>query len=495
MSSTITNYSANIDTTFPVPGVDNDTSGFRKNFSAIKNSLDIASSEINDIQNEQASINNQLASVYSPTTLSLTSLTADSAGINSLTVSDSAVISGIAHISNSSDSALVVDGGATFNKDVYITGTLHITSVSNVISYSTSSSIDSTPVGAITPSTGAFTNLTAQSLRVTNSTSSTSKTTGALTVAGGLGVNGNIYTNLVHSGYSLVAASTDSVSTTTGALRVTGGAGIIKNLNVGGKIYSSGMYINGYAVSTVTSDLSDLQYQISSAESSIVTLSTLVNNNIIQYNIHNTSVSTNALSIDYSAGQYQKFLIDTTGLDHTNIQVTNWPSTGSYASIMIELKITGTSTGPSIYKEVRSQCTTYGSTSTTVDITDSLSGGTTATNGVGIIKSGWSIYSDAGLTTKIATVVSVPSSTRITIDTGLTFALGTSYYFAPTTNFTNMFDFDIVAPGGNKIMANTSLTQGAITKSRITTLQTLVYDLYTYDNGATVFVRNISVYQ
>jgi len=50
MASTLTNYSTNIDTTFPVPGQDNDTQGFRDNFIAIKNSLETAAAEISDVQ-------------------------------------------------------------------------------------------------------------------------------------------------------------------------------------------------------------------------------------------------------------------------------------------------------------------------------------------------------------------------------------------------------------------------------------------------------------
>ena len=50
MSSTITNYSSTIDTTFPVPGADNDTQGFRNNFIAIKNSLETAATEISVMQ-------------------------------------------------------------------------------------------------------------------------------------------------------------------------------------------------------------------------------------------------------------------------------------------------------------------------------------------------------------------------------------------------------------------------------------------------------------
>jgi hypothetical protein len=50
MSSTITNYTSNINTAFPVPGADNDTQGFRDNFGAIQNALDVAAAEISDLQ-------------------------------------------------------------------------------------------------------------------------------------------------------------------------------------------------------------------------------------------------------------------------------------------------------------------------------------------------------------------------------------------------------------------------------------------------------------
>lgn len=50
MASTITNISNNIDITFPLPGVDNDSQGFRSNFTSIKNSLKVASDEISRLQ-------------------------------------------------------------------------------------------------------------------------------------------------------------------------------------------------------------------------------------------------------------------------------------------------------------------------------------------------------------------------------------------------------------------------------------------------------------
>ena len=49
MISTITNYSNNIDTLFPVPGQDNDSQGFRDNFANIRQALNIAAGEISNL--------------------------------------------------------------------------------------------------------------------------------------------------------------------------------------------------------------------------------------------------------------------------------------------------------------------------------------------------------------------------------------------------------------------------------------------------------------
>lgn len=50
MSSTITNYSNSINVNFPIPGEDNDSQGFRSNFSKIQTALGIAGDEISDLQ-------------------------------------------------------------------------------------------------------------------------------------------------------------------------------------------------------------------------------------------------------------------------------------------------------------------------------------------------------------------------------------------------------------------------------------------------------------
>ena len=50
MTSTVTNYSNNINVTFPIAGVVNSSQGFRDNFSNISNAFTVASSEISDLQ-------------------------------------------------------------------------------------------------------------------------------------------------------------------------------------------------------------------------------------------------------------------------------------------------------------------------------------------------------------------------------------------------------------------------------------------------------------
>ena len=50
MSSNIQNYSNNIDSAYPIEGVDNSSQGFRDNFSSIKLALTTASSEVSALQ-------------------------------------------------------------------------------------------------------------------------------------------------------------------------------------------------------------------------------------------------------------------------------------------------------------------------------------------------------------------------------------------------------------------------------------------------------------
>jgi hypothetical protein len=76
MASTITTISSLIDATFPVPGQDNDTQGFRTNFRNIQDSFLIASNDITDLQIEQIAIVNALGNFTDPTTFRGTEVTA-----------------------------------------------------------------------------------------------------------------------------------------------------------------------------------------------------------------------------------------------------------------------------------------------------------------------------------------------------------------------------------------------------------------------------------
>jgi hypothetical protein len=105
--------------------------------------------------------------------------------------------------------ALVVDGGVGVAGDLYVGGTLSAASASF-------SSINNTPIGNATPSTGAFTTLTSTgtikaggNIVAGSGTSSTSTTTGALVVVGGAGISGSLYAgNMYDNGTRVVSTST-----------------------------------------------------------------------------------------------------------------------------------------------------------------------------------------------------------------------------------------------------------------------------------------------
>lgn len=97
-------------------------------------------------------------------------------------------------------------------------------------------------------------------LIVSSTTSSGSSTTGALTVAGGVGIAGNLNVGGSITGGSISYASTttgtlavtnttDSTSTTTGVLTVAGGVGIAKQVFVGSNTDVTGRLSVGYAAS------------------------------------------------------------------------------------------------------------------------------------------------------------------------------------------------------------------------------------------------------
>jgi hypothetical protein len=87
-------------------------------------------------------------------------------------------------------------------------------------------------------------------IEVSAATGATSTTTGALQVAGGVGLTGNLYAG----GIVRLTDETESSATSGGALVVSGGVGIAKNLNVGGDIQVTGDFTVAGTFTTTASD-------------------------------------------------------------------------------------------------------------------------------------------------------------------------------------------------------------------------------------------------
>jgi hypothetical protein len=108
--------------------------------------------------------------------------------------------------------SLVVTGGAGIQGDVYVNGSFNVTGSELVdlspsatvfiqptltgsvqIRPATIGNIDNMIIGANDPSNGTFDSVEVTDLEVTNTTTSTSTTTGAVIIAGGVGIQGDVY--------------------------------------------------------------------------------------------------------------------------------------------------------------------------------------------------------------------------------------------------------------------------------------------------------------
>jgi hypothetical protein len=147
-----------------------------------------------------------------------------------------------------------------------------------IVNPATKGTLDNMDIGNVLPRDGRFVNLSASNqLRSTSTATSTSTTTGALVVDGGVGIAGDlvlggqlifsgladefVVNNFRAKGQVLFTTSTNSTSTTSGALVVTGGVGIGKDLVLGGNLVFTGdaadirasrIRISGTATSTST---------------------------------------------------------------------------------------------------------------------------------------------------------------------------------------------------------------------------------------------------
>ena len=119
---------------------------------------------------------------------------------------------------SNSTGALIVQGGTAVKGNLWVGGVFTVDGDFQVGNQNTSGNVYNT--GIVTFS---------QPTYFTNTNPSTSNTTGAVIISGGVGIKGNVYAGAIR-----VQNTTTSVSNSTGALTVAGGVGIAGNLYVGG---------------------------------------------------------------------------------------------------------------------------------------------------------------------------------------------------------------------------------------------------------------------
>jgi hypothetical protein len=135
------------------------------------------------------------------------------------------------------------------------------------------------------------------SASVSGTTQSTSTTTGALVVAGGVGVGGATTTaNLTVTGYANVSSGIASSSTTTGALIVSGGLGVTGNINAGN--INAG-YISGNIIGTVSSIVTSVGTLSNLAVTGVAAFGNIVYANA---GISSTSTSTGTIILSSVGG-------------------------------------------------------------------------------------------------------------------------------------------------------------------------------------------------
>lgn len=187
--------------------------------------------------------------------------------------------------------------------------------------------------------------LSSGNITINDTTESTAYNSGALIVAGGVGIGANLYVsgnttisgnltvqNITYENREVVtttetvqgnlvaAASTTSISTTTGALVAAGGAGIAGNIYAGGQVsaalglYSSGAFNGGYSDGTVidyTAGVGRISvgtadnlkfYQGGPASTESLVIAATTGNIVIPATTTATSTTTGALVVKGGAG-------------------------------------------------------------------------------------------------------------------------------------------------------------------------------------------------
>lgn len=240
----------NIDGTYPVAGVDNDSQGFRTNFTNIKNNLAYAKSELEDLQTKAilksaltgSSLSNDLAgAVLSNAEIKGFRETEVDLGTASGTVTLDHSAGHFHKITTNGSITLAFSNFPTTGKvgrvrfKITVASTAHTMTLPSAVGAGDSATsivgIQGWSSNIITfPATGTYIyefitdtqgtyiyiqDLTSSRTAISGTTDSTSSTTGAFTVAGGIGIAGNTYIggNLIVTGDIIPAIVWANVTT------------------------------------------------------------------------------------------------------------------------------------------------------------------------------------------------------------------------------------------------------------------------------------------
>jgi hypothetical protein len=241
----------NIDREFPVAGQDNDSQGFRDNFTSIKNNFSFASAEISDLQNSVTSLQS-IVQIGNDLTHLVGAIEADS----DLTVSGNLIVAGNINLSY----AEFAVGNLTTSGNVV---TNNITTAAGTAGNLT---IDPDGAGAVIIKTGNTWIVGANVSTSGNITATGNVTSSANIIAGGFlfanGVNilssvsgsysnSNVAAYLPSYGGNLTVGNVSATGgvTITGSLVVTNGIGVTTGITVGGNINATGGNINSVSSS------------------------------------------------------------------------------------------------------------------------------------------------------------------------------------------------------------------------------------------------------
>jgi hypothetical protein len=285
----------NIDGSYPVAGQDNDSQGFRDNFTNIRNNFTFTKAELEDLQNKvvlkSALLNTTLSNDFAGNAIVNPTLTSWRETYNNIgSVSGSVTINFV----NGNFQKLTMSGSTTLvfsfpanSANQYASIKLWINNTNNAWTLTLPSSVtlnDPSSIGGAAGATPVITFTAAEiadnndyffefftvdggtTIGIIDHTRNRDMALTSLAVSGSFTANGSV-TLGAGSSNVVVAATTASpaASSTEGALVVAGGTALAGNVNVGGNLITLGGRVNqNYAIITLTDNqnyFANIQHQ------------------------------------------------------------------------------------------------------------------------------------------------------------------------------------------------------------------------------------------